>query len=342
MSLPPHQQRYKRTRIKKNLANYLNYSSSSWEKKFRDHTGKNHNRFQIILLLQGSVVTSIIPWIIFFTGYGFLISWLEYHKNHLENHLALPNITNAVPSLILSFNLILSLLLIFRTNAANDRYWEGRKLWGALVNAVRNLARNISIIIAAESETEKLEKEITQKLVIAFAMTMKLHLRQEIINKELASLMSPSNYLKLQNANHPPLEIALWIGEYLQESYHRNLVNVYQLNTLHQLVNELVNILGGCERILKTPAPLAYSIFLKQLLVIYCLIFPVGLVHSLNWWTAPIMTLVSLILFGIEEIGSELENPFGRDPNDLPLDRICNTISGNVGDLIATNVKLDD
>jgi ion channel-forming bestrophin family protein len=335
MSLPPHQTRSKKLRIRENLANRRNYSSSSWEQKFRNHTGKNHNRFQIILLLQGSVVTSIIPWIIFFAGYGFLISWLESH----EKYFSLPQISGAVPSLILSFNLILSLLLIFRTNAANDRYWEGRKLWGALVNAVRNLSRNIYLIIETKSETDKLEKEITQKLVIAFAMAMKLHLRQEILNKELAILMSPSNYARLESTNHPPLEIALWIGEYLQESYNRNLVNVYQLNTLHKLVDELVNILGGCERILKTPAPLAYSIFLKQLLVIYCLIFPVGLVNSLNWWTAPIMALLSLILFGIEEIGSELENPFGRDPNDLPLDRICNTISGNIGDLIATNAN---
>ena len=332
MSLPPHLKRLKIS------SNQHNHSPSSWEKKFQEHTGKNHNRLQIILLLQGSVVTSVIPWIIFFTGYGFLISFLEYY----EKDLSLPQITDAVPSLILSFNLILSLLLIFRTNAANERYWEGRKLWGALVNAVRNLARNISIIIKAKSETEKLEKEITQKLVIAFAMAMKLHLRQEIINKDLATLMSPANYSKLKNTNHPPLEIALWIGEYLQESYHRNLVNVYQLNTLHKLVDELVNILGGCERILKTPVPLAYSIFLKQLLVIYCLVLPIGLVNSLNWWTAPIMTLLSLILFGVEEIASELENPFGHDPNDLPLDVICNTISGNIGDIIATNVDSPD
>lgn len=330
MSLPPYQ---KRQRIKEKLLNYHQPSSSSWQQKFKTHTGKNHNLLEIILLLQGSVITSIIPWIIFFTGYGFLISWLE----NQENHFSIPHISDAVPSLILSFNLILSLLLIFRTNATNDRYWEGRKLWGALVNAVRNLSRNISITIEAKSETDKLEKEITQKLVIAFAMAMKLHLRQEIINQELATLMSPSNYAKLQNTNHPSLEIALWIGEYLQKSYHRNLVNVYQLNSLHKLVDELVNILGGCERILKTPAPLAYSIFLKQLLIIYCLVFPIGLVNSLNWWTAPITTLMSLILFGIEEIGSELENPFGRDPNDLPLDRICNTISGNIGDLINSN-----
>jgi putative membrane protein len=131
-----------------------------------------------------------------------------------------------------------------------------------------------------------------------------------------------------------PLEIAFWVGEYLQHQYNRNCVNVYQLTTLQKLVDDLVDILGGCERILKTPMPLAYAIKLKQLLLIYCLLLPFELVGGLGWWTGPILAFLSLILLGIEEIGAEIEEPFGHDPNDLPLDVICATILRNVEDLI--------
>ena len=176
------------------------------------------------------------------------------------------------------------------------------------------------------------------RLISDFCVALKSHLRQEeIIEEELMSLMTNSKYKQLYKSGHPSLIIIFWIGEYLQEQYLLNRVNLYQLNTLHKLLDDLVDILGGCERILKTPTPIAYSLFLKQLLVIYCFILPIELVVHFHFWTILIMALFSLILFGVEEIGSELENPFGRDPNDLPLDLICHTISGNIQELIELN-----
>ena len=334
MNPPPHKQKP----IKKKFFKYFYRSSRSWKKKFQDHTGKKRSVLQLVWLLQGSVITSVIPWILFFTAYGFLIYLLKYYQIFSFSTQA----TDIVQNIVLSFNLILSLLLIFRTNSANERYWEGRKLWGALVNTVRNLTRNISVTIETKQESEQLEKEITQKLVIAFAVAMKLHLRQEKVDDEVEKLMSKASYLKLKTVAHPPLEISLWIGEYLQKCYYNNLVNVYQLNALHKLVDELINILGGCERILKTPTPLTYSMFLRQLLIVYCLLLPIELVVYIDWLAAPFMAFFSLFFFGIEEICSELENPFGHDPNDLPLDHICNTISDNIEDLIAKHVNIHD
>ena len=107
-----------------------------------------------------------------------------------------------------------------------------------------------------------------------------------------------------------------------------------QLTTLQNLLNELVNILGGCERILKTPTPLALPILLKQLLILYCLSLPIEMVNTLKWWTVPIIIVITSILFGIEEIGSELENPFGHNPNNLPLDVISDGIYNNIEELI--------
>jgi putative membrane protein len=96
-------------------------------------------------------------------------------------------------------------------------------------------------------------------------------------------LMSSSQYFKLKTMNNPPLEVAFWIGDYLQQQSNRQTLNAYQLPTLQGLLNNLVDILGGCERILKTPIPLAYAIHLKQLLLLYCLLLPFQMVAQLGW-----------------------------------------------------------
>ena len=101
----------------------------------------------------------------------------------------------------------------------------------------------------------------------------------------------------------------------------------------------MLDVVGICERILTTPIPLAYSIHLKQLLLIYCLSLPFQMVGQLEWMTAPIVALISFTLLGIEEIGIQIEDPFGHDANDLPLDRICNNMMRNIEDLIVVSDK---
>ena len=307
-------------------------NSRSYKAKFQIYTNETLNWFQVILRLQGTVIPAILPWVLLCGGYGFLVS-LAY-----EMKLPVPfmQVSKVLPNVVMTFNIILSLLLVFRTNTAHERFWEGRKLWGALVNTVRNLARDIWIFIEEREPCDRLEKQSTLRLVVAFSVAMKLHLRRDPINEELETLMSPLHYGKLKSVNHAPLEIAFWIGDFLQHQHNRNCINIYQLTALQKLVDDLVDILGGCERILKTPLPLAYAIKLKQLLLIYCLILPFELVGGLGWWTSPILAFISLILLGIEEIGAEIEEPFGHDPNDLPLDVICNTMLRNVEDLISS------
>jgi putative membrane protein len=226
------------------------------------------------------------------------------------------------------------LLLVFRTNTANEPFWEGRRLWGSLVNTVRNLAQGIFIVVKEQSPKDRGKKEATVRLLVAFAIAMKLHLRGEPVDEQLASSMSDIHYFKLKDTQHPPLQIAFWIRDYLQHQHERNCINIYQLTGLHNLVDDLVDILGGCERILRTPLPLIYSIKLRQLLLIFCLILPIEIVSHLTWWTGVVTAFVSFTLLSIEEIGSEIEEPFGHDPNDLPLDMICNTMRRNVEELI--------
>jgi ion channel-forming bestrophin family protein len=301
----------------------------SFKGKFHIYTGEQLQWFQVIFKLKISVIRAILPWILLCSGYGFLVSLLYYF-----GFLASVDGSKILPQVILTLNIVLSLLLAFRTNSAHDRFWEGRKLWGALVNTVRNLTRGIWIIVNEHESKDRADKEATLRLVVAFTFAMKLHLRRDPVNYELATLTSQKQYTKLQQVNHAPLEIAFWIGDFLQSQYEQNNVNIFQMNSLQELLDDLVDILGGCERILKTPTPLIYTIVLKTLLTIYFLLLPIQLVSGLYWWTAPAIAFISFILLGIDEIGAEIEEPFGHDPNDLPLDLICNTMLRNVEDLI--------
>lgn len=304
-----------------------NYASA----KYNLYTGERVNWWRLILRLERSIFPVILPSVIFYFSYGLLISLL--YKLGLP--IAFPKDSDVITKAVLSFNIGLTLLLVFRTNTAHERFWEGRKLWGMLVNAARNLTRDIWIVVKEKEPEERAEKEATLRLVVAFAYAMKLHLRGEGVNEKLAPLMSEVQYFRLKDINHPPLQIAFWIGDYLQYQYDRDRLNAYQLAALHKLVDEMVDILGGCERILKTPLPLIYPIILRKLVLIYCLLLPLEIVVSVHWLTGLVTALVSFTLLSIEQIGAEIEEPFGHDPNDLPLPRICLTIRHNVEELIA-------
>jgi putative membrane protein len=280
--------------------------------------------FRTALQLKGSVIPSILGRTLICGLFGVLISALFY----IKAPVAMPTLASLIP------NIVLGLLLVFRTNTAYERFWEGRKIWGTLVNTSRNLARQIWIMVPARSLEDREQKAIALHLIVAFAVATKLHLRQERINEELAVLMPAEQFQKLQGMHHPPLKIGFWIGDYLQQQYERRVLDSYQLISLQSLLNNLVDCVGGCERILKTPMPLAYAIHLKQLLLLYCLSLPFQIVGGLGWWTGPIVFLISFTLFGIEEIGIEIENPFGHDANDLPLDTICDTMLRNINDLM--------
>ncbi|MEG4574299.1 bestrophin family ion channel [Microcoleus sp. N3A4] len=286
--------------------------------------------FKIALQVRGSVILSILPRVFLCGGFGVFIALLHF----LNWPVSLPILSSIVPSIVLG------LLLVFRTNTAYDRFWEGRKLWGTLINNVRNLARQIWVAIEEKDPQDIELKKSVLRLLPAFAVAMKLHLRQESVNPELEPLMSPAQYQKLKSINNPPLEIAFWIEDYLHEQYERNCLDVYQLTGMKELINSMIDVLGGCERILKTPIPMAYAIHLKQLLLLYCLALPFQMVNDLAWGTGPVVALISFTLFGIEEIGIEIENPFEHDTNDLPLDSICATMQRNIDDLISLSPSI--
>jgi putative membrane protein len=292
---------------------------------YKDWNRERQDWLKLLFQIRSSVVPAILSRVLFCVLFGVFITAL--HK--LNFKVSLPILSTVIPSLVLS------LLLVFRTNTAYERYWEGRKLWGGMVNTVRNLSRSIWVTVQENQTKDRREKIIILRLLVAFAIATKIHLRGEKLNKDLERLMPRQWFAKLKTMNHPPLEIAFWIGDYLQQQYEKKCLNVYQLTASLKLLDNLVDYLGGCERIKKTPIPLAYSIHLKQLLLLYCLTLPFQIVEQLGWGTGLITGIISFAVFGIEAIGIEIENPFGKDPNDLPLDDICQTMEINIEDLIS-------
>ncbi len=287
---------------------------------------RQNNWFRLVFQLKGSVIGAIYQRVIGICLFAFFISVL----NGLEFPVAQP-----VGPLLTSMSIILGLLLVFRTNTAYDRYWEGRKLWGSLANDILNLAMLIRVIIEEVEPEDRTKKIAALRLLSAFAIATKLYLRSESVNSELEQLMTPEQYLRLQNISNPPLEIGVWIEEYLQQQFRLNRIsNAPQIAAVQSLMRSIVDSQGNYDRILKTPLPLAYNIHLKQLLLLYCLVLPFQIVKDFGWGTVPVIALVSFTILGIEEIGIEIENPFGYDPNDLPLDDICNGLKTNIENLI--------
>ncbi|MDM9384775.1 bestrophin family ion channel [Chlorogloeopsis sp. ULAP01] len=287
-----------------------------------------HNWLQLALQLQGSVLPAVLPRIFLCSGFAFCISLNHYYGFDLSEQIFSSVTTNV------AYNLVLGLLLVFRTNTAYDRYWEGRKIWGSIVINSLNLGRKIKLAIA---ETEKVEQEnkiAALRLLGAFAVATKLHLREQADIHELEAFLTQSQYLQLQEVKNIPLKISFWIGAYLKQQQVRNCLSIYELVPMNQALDAMVEAFIGCDRIKKTPIPLAYGIYLKRLLLIYCFVLPFQLVHDVSWWTIPIVTLISFILLGIEEIGNQIENPFSNGANDLPIDEICNTVVNNIEDLI--------
>jgi ion channel-forming bestrophin family protein len=291
-------------------------------RKIQRISKRNISWFQTAFAVKGSVIDKVLPRVILIGLVGFFITIL-YTKNI---PVALPILAGIIP------NIVIGLLLVFRTNTAYERFWEGQKLWGSITNTSRNLAREITISIPTSDNKSEIEKQEVVNLITCFAYSAKDQMRGESIDN-LSKVISREYFQKINQSHKPALHCIFLIQTYLQKQFELGVIDSITISHIKGLLNNLVDSLGGCERILKTPIPLAYSIHLKQLLIIYCLSLPFQFVGILVWWTIPVVMLVSFTLFGIEEIGIEIENPFGNDKNDLPLDDICQNIKNYIAEL---------
>jgi len=220
----------------------------------------------------------------------------------------------------------LGLLLVFRTNASYDRFWEGRKLWGGIVNETRNLIRGATEQFGTDREGLF---ELTRWTAI-FPFAAASGLRGDGGIGPLATQLSAQEVGSVTQAQHVALAVASRMTAVLNRARRAGRFSDIVYVGLDQNIQQLVDYLGACERILKTPLPFAYVVHLRRALVIYCFTLPFALVSSYGWYTILDVILIAYLLFGIEEIGVEIDRPFGTDDNDLPLEDICETIHLNL------------
>lgn len=225
----------------------------------------------------------------------------------------------------------LGLLLVFRTNSSYDRFWEGRILIGAMVNNTRDLARQTASYFA---DAPPRTRERLGHYIIALFAAIRRSLRREREMSEFVDLLSAEELAALANTSAPPLLVARWFSDQLAAEAKAGRLPEERLRMIDGGLSDLVDLWGGAERILKTPVPFAYAHHIKGFLTIFCLTAPLALLDSMGWYTPVGAAIVAYGLYGIDEIGIEIEEPFGYDANDLPMDGIGETIARNVTDIL--------
>lgn len=213
---------------------------------------------------------------------------------------------------------LISLLLVFRTNTAYDRWWEGRKAWGALVNDTRALSTKLSTLPIQEPQ-----KKLFKDLIVLYVFAVKNHLRQRLLEND--DLIAP-DLKKINLEGHQPVAIQTLIRLEIQKLLNEKLISPEIWLSLQNDVDSLLDSLGVCERIQKTPIPFSYSLFIKKFIFIYVVTMPLAFVPLFGYLSAFISTFVFYALVSMEILAEEIEDPFGEDDNDLPVDQICQNI----------------
>jgi ion channel-forming bestrophin family protein len=230
----------------------------------------------------------------------------------------LKNLT-AVYSLL---GFVISLLLVFRTNTAYDRWWEGRKAWGAFVNDTRSLSSKLSAVVLTTEE-----KSSFNRLIPLFVFATKQHLRNQDLKEEVSL---EHNLEDLDLSGHQPLRILQLLRIEIEKLLQKETIHKESWLALNRDLDSLINSLGICERIKNTPIPFSYSLFIKKFIFIYVVTMPLAFVPLFGYLSAFISTFVFYALVSMELLAEEIEDPFGTDQNDLPTDQLCLTIQDNV------------
>lgn len=252
--------------------------------------------------------------------------------------------SNLTPLPFTLVGVALSIFLGFRNNTGYDRFWEGRKLWGMLVNVARSLTRQLLTLIGprmidarddhrvAVGEHEELAR-VRHELVyvlIGYFHAVRHHLRDEDALAELEGLLPPDLQRSLVGELNRPIAILQWMGDRLRGLYDRGWVHPLHLPVLEGSLTQLTDIQGACERIKSTPIPASYTVLMHRIVAVYCLGLPFGIVESVGTLTPIVVAIVAYAFYGLDAVGTEVENPFGFDPNDLPLSSLTRMIEINL------------
>lgn len=271
------------------------------------------------------VMKTLTPTLIFMAVYSTVVCYLYLDYFELPDISFHPTI--AMHSLL---GIVLGLFLVFRTNTAYDRWWEGRRLWGSMVNSTRNLALKLSAYVSREHPEER---AWFAAMIPNFAYATKEHLRRNSRPEEMQSVSE--NFIDdLQNFEHKPSRISALLYERVNGLYKAGVLTGDQLITVDKELKDLIDIMGGCERIRNTPIPYSYMMYIKKFIFIYIITLPFGFLTDSGYFTILIVLLITFVLMSVELIAEEIEDPFGHDPNDLPTDELSGKIRENVKEIL--------
>lgn len=274
--------------------------------------------------IQGSMVREILGRVSLCVFWASLV---------VATHQLTPMQLDMKPTIHTLVGVALGLLLVFRTNASYDRFWEGRKKWGAIVNESRNLARGTRAYVSRDG-LDLVGPILSWTAAFPYATMAALRPLPGFGEGAPIDRLPKDEVEGVLRSHHIPLAVAERISALLAEARDRGAISDVVLAMLDNNVQLLVDYLGSCERIKNTPLPFVYVVHLRRALIVYCFTLPFALVADYGWWTILVALLASYMFFGIDEIGVEIENPFDGDLNDLPLERFCETIARDVLALI--------
>lgn len=258
--------------------------------------------------------------------YSLGIAYWEIEYLHLSEKSWVKNIP--VMHSLLGF--AISILLVFRTNTAYDRWWEGRKLWGGLVNNSRNLAIKLNVMLDDE---DKDSRAFFVKTISLYALALKDHLQSEGTRFMLDDNAHPE-LVGIDAQKHVPNQIAKKMMQRIYALHRQQKLTGEQLLFLNSELSSFTDICGACERIKNTPIPYSYSAFIKKFIFVYVMTLPFGYVFSLGYYVAPMVMFVFYVMASMELVAEEIEDPFGNDANDLPMEKLAGNIGKHVGEIM--------
>lgn len=270
---------------------------------------------------KADTVRLLFPIMIAIGVYSAVIGYMEVEYWQLSEKSYVKNIT--IMHGMLGF--VISLLLVFRTNTAYDRWWEGRRQWGSLVNNSRNFAIKLTVILQDEKD-----RAYFKKMIPNYAAILHKHLN----NSEVTQQLFDDVDLEIDHHKHKPNQVAKKLFNKVNELYVAQKITGEQLIILNAEIQSFTEICGACERIKNTPIPYSYSAFIKKFIFFYVMTLPFGYCFSLGYYTAPVVVFIFYVLASLELIAEEIEDPFGGDENDLPTHKMAENIKKHVEELL--------
>jgi len=286
---------------------------------------KKEHWFKMLFIWHGSVLPQLIRRLGLLLIISIIITYLREYVILYNLHLS--------PAPFTLFGISMAIFLGFRNSASYDRFWEGRRLWGALTNTCRSLTRQV--LTLNDKPRDVKETTLFVNYLIAITYTLKHQLRNTDAADDIDRLLPSALAIRVKAARYKPVLLVKELAQCIQTAKHRGTIDSIAQQSFDHNLNQLSDIIGGCERIAGTPIPYSYSVLLHRTVYIYCFLLPFGLVDSLGWFMPIFVTFIAYTYVALEAIADELESPFGLAPNDLALDDICHNIEN-------TLLELDD